>query len=277
MNTRSSITHMQNPSPVIARIYDRIAERYDLQWSRHVRRPQQRLTRGLMLQPGMRSADLGCGTGVDTLEMSRLSAPGEVIAVDCSQGMLDTVRRRAEAESLPITTCLQGAEEFIAAAPRASFDAVTLRFCLGYFDWPTVLSRLPSMLCSGGRLGILTILSSSAPQAYETYREMIGDLGLPEFGLTALDSVEQVTQSLEQAGCEVEDAWVESFRLAFDTGAELAEWLRESGIATAKNMPPASNELLDLVWSYFGERVEARRVGTIVPLDFEIAGVIARL
>jgi ubiquinone/menaquinone biosynthesis C-methylase UbiE len=268
---------MQNPSPAIARIYDRIAERYDMQWSRHVRRPQQRLTRGLMLQLGMRSADLGCGTGVDTLEMSRLSAPGEVVAVDCSQGMLDTVRHRAAAESLPITTCLQGAEEFIAGAPNASFDAVTLRFCLGYFDWPTVLSRLPCMVRSGGRLGILTILANSAPQAYETYREMITDLGLPEFGLTALESVDQVTCGLEHAGAEIEDAWVESFRLAFDSGAELAEWLRDSGIATAKNMPAASNELLDLVWSDFGQRVEAQRVGDIVPLDFSIAGVVARI
>lgn len=268
---------MQNPESAIARVYDRIAEQYDLQWSRHVRRPQLRLTRGLSLQPGMRAADLGCGTGVDTLEMARLCAPGEVVAVDCSQGMLDTLQRRAHSEALPITLCLQGAEEFIAAAPRAQLDAVTLRFCLGYFEWETVLSRLPRLLRPGGRLGILTILGSSAPQAYETYRELVADLGLPEFGLTALDSVEQVTNGLQSAGAHVEDAWVESFRLAFDTGAELAAWLRESGIATAKGMPAASNEVLDLVWTYFGQRVESQREGAVVPLDFHIAGVIARV
>jgi ubiquinone/menaquinone biosynthesis C-methylase UbiE len=268
---------MHNSSTAIARVYDRIADQYDLQWSRHVRRPQRRLTAGLELQPGMRSADLGCGTGVDTLEMARFSAPGEVVAVDCSQGMLDTLRRRAEAEVLPISIRLQGAEEFIAAAPEADFDAVTLRFCLGYFDWPTVLERLPRMLRPGGRLGILTILGNSAPQAYETYREMIRELGLPEFGLTALDSVDQVTERLEHAGATVADAWVESFRLAFDSGKELAAWLRESGIATAKGMPNASTELLDLVWAYFGERVEAQRVGDSVPLDFHIAGVVARV
>jgi len=268
---------MQNTSQAIARVYDRIAEQYDLQWSRHVRRPQQRLTCGLHLKPGMRSVDLGCGTGIDTLEMARLSAPGEVVAVDCSQGMLDTVRRRAEAEALPITTCLQGAEEYIAASPNACFDAVTLRFCLGYLDQETVLARLPSMLRPGGRLGILTILASSAPQAYETYREMVRELGLPELPLTAVDAVDQVTEGLERAGTVVEDAWVESFRLEFDSGAELAGWLRESGIATAKGMPAASNELLDLVWTYFGQRVESQRVGDCVPLDFHIAGVIARV
>jgi ubiquinone/menaquinone biosynthesis C-methylase UbiE len=268
---------MHNPASAIARSYDRIADHYDMQWSRHVRKPQQRLTRGLRLQPGMRSADLGCGTGVDTLDMARLSAPGKVIAVDCSQGMLDTLQRRAHAESLPIEMCLQGAEEFIAAAPHGALDAVTLRFCLGYLDWHKVLTRLPALLRPDGRLGILTILANSAPQAYLTYREMIKDLGLPEFGLTALDSMDDVTHTLERAGCVVEDAWVESFRLAFDNGAELAAWLRESGIATAKGMPSASNELLDMVWRYFGERVEAQRVGDCVPLDFHIAGVIARV
>jgi ubiquinone/menaquinone biosynthesis C-methylase UbiE len=268
---------MHDSSTAISEIYDRIAANYDLQWSRHVRKPQQRLTRGLHLQSGMRAADLGCGTGVDTLDMARRSAPAELVAVDCSQGMLDTLRLRADAESLPITTRLQGAEEFIAAAEPASFDAVTLRFCLGYFDWGTVLARLPALLRPGGRLGILTILSSSAPQAYATYKELVKDLGLPDFGMTALDAVEQVTQGLEHAGCKVEEAWVESFRLAFDTGAELAAWLRESGIATTQGMPAASNELLDLVWTYFGQRVESQRVGDVVPLDFHIAGVIARV
>jgi hypothetical protein len=140
-----------------------------------------------------------------------------------------------------------------------------------------VLARLPHMLRPGGRLGILTILANSAPQAYATYRELVADLGLPEFELTALDSVDLVTDSLERAGAVVEDAWVESFRLAFDSGMELAGWLRESGIATAKGMPAATNELLDMVWAYFGQRVEAQRVGDSVPLDFHIAGVIARV
>lgn len=268
---------MLNPPEAIAEMYDRIAARYDLQWSRHVRKPQLRLTRGLKLAPGMRCVDLGCGTGVDTLEMARGVAPGEVVAVDCSQAMLDAVRLRAEAEALPIVTSRQGAEEFISAAPAASFDIVSMRFCLGYVDWPVVLERLPRLLRPGGRLGILTILASSAPQAYETYRDMVRDLGLPEVALTALEAPSQMADGLAQAGALVEDTWVETFRLAFATGHELAAWLRDSGIATAKGMPSAPHELLDLLWSYFGKRVEAHRSGDSVPLDFHIAGITARV
>ena len=267
---------MQNPTRTIAEAYDRIADYYDLQWSRHVRGPQRRLTDGLGLRPGLCCADLGCGTGIDTLVMAERVAPGEVLAVDCSQAMLDAVAQRAAAAGLAVTTCHQGAEEFLAGAQPGSFDVLSLRFCLGYFDWPCVLARLPKLLAAGGRAGILTILASSAPQAYRTYRSMMQELGLPEQPLTALDSLTQLTEALSDAGAQIDDAWVESFRLGFGSGAELARWLRTSGIATAKGLPSAPSELLDQLWSSFGRRMEAEREGEVVPLDFHIAGVVAR-
>ena len=59
--------------------YDRVADAYDDLWSRHVVGPNARLTRGLALRHGERVADLACGTGLYTLEMARLVAPGEVV------------------------------------------------------------------------------------------------------------------------------------------------------------------------------------------------------
>lgn len=267
---------MQNPTRIIAEAYDRIAEYYDLQWSGHVRVPQRRLTDGLHLLAGERCADLGCGTGIDTLDMAQRVAPAEVVAVDCSLAMLEALSRRAESAGLEISTCHQGAEEFLATAELHSFDVLSLRFCLGYFDWASVLARLPALLAAGGRVGILTILASSAPQAYVTYSAMMRELGLPEAPLTALESLPQLTGALDQAGLQIGDAWVESFRLSFGSGAELAAWLRTSGIATAKGLPAAPAPLMDLLWAEFGRRVEAQREGEVVPLDFQIAGVVAR-
>jgi ubiquinone/menaquinone biosynthesis C-methylase UbiE len=267
---------MQNPTRTIAEAYDRIAEYYDLQWSGHVRAPQRRLTDSLGLQAGQRCADLGCGTGIDTLDMAERVAPAEVVAVDCSLAMLEAVARRAQGAGLRISTCHEGAEEFLETAERGSFDVLSLRFCLGYLDWHAVLARVPQLLAPGGRVGILTILASSAPQAYRTYGEMMRELGIPEAPLTALESLPQLTQGLEHAGLQIGDAWVESFRLSFGSGPELATWLRTSGIATAEGLPSAPASLLDLLWADFGRRVEAQREDDVVPLDFHIAGVVAR-
>jgi len=54
--------------------------------------PNARLTADLALGRGDRVADLACGTGVYTLEMARLTDPGEVVAVDYSEGMLAAAR-----------------------------------------------------------------------------------------------------------------------------------------------------------------------------------------
>jgi ubiquinone/menaquinone biosynthesis C-methylase UbiE len=270
---------MQNTVERIGEAYDLIADQYDLQWSQHVSQPQSRLTDGLELASGERLADLGCGTGIDTIEMARLVAPeGEVVAVDCSQAMLDVVLRRADAAGVSVSTSCQGAEEFMESADSGSFDVLSLRFVLGYFDWRRVLAYLPRLMRANGRIGILTILAGSAPQAYSTYKAMSDELGLPDAGINALETGEQIVQGLTNAGAIITDSFTYDFRLSFRSGSDLAAWLRTSGIATPpKSMPLVSTDLLDMLWAAFGQRVEEHREGDIVPLDFHIAGVVARV
>src|SRR5688572_12992351 len=119
--------------------YDRVAARYDDLWSRHVKTPNERLTRDLQLRRGERLVDLACGSGAATLPMMHLVSPGETVAVDPSEGMLSLARDRALAEGLELTAIQAKAEDFIASAPTASFDAVSMRFALAYLDWKTVL------------------------------------------------------------------------------------------------------------------------------------------
>jgi SAM-dependent methyltransferase len=126
---------MQNNVELMRVAYDRIVADYDSRWSVHVEEPQRRLTRELRLLPGDRCADLGCGTGIDTLELIKLAAPGEVVGVDLSPGMLETAAARARSAGYSLTTLCEGADEFIANADDASFDVLSLRFCLGYLDW----------------------------------------------------------------------------------------------------------------------------------------------
>ena len=255
--------------------YDGLVEAYDESWSVHVQEPQQRLTRELRLRPGLRCADIGCGTGTDTVEMLRAVAPGEMVAVDCSPQMLRCVQRRAWQAGLPLTVECSDASAFIEEA--SGFDVVSLRFCLGYLDWRALLPRMPQMVKPGGRLGMLTILATSAPQAYEAYEEMIRSMRLPAVKRSAPLSLSEIEGPLTDAGCALESQWVHSFRLMFATGRELARFLSQSGLATHPLLSRAPQDAVAMLWGRFAEILESQRTPAGIPLDFEIAGLVARV
>lgn len=268
---------MRENARLVQTAYDRIAEGYDELWSIHLREPHARLTRELSLARGERCADLGCGTGLETLEMVRAVAPGEVVGVDCSQSMLDTAKRRMKQAGYDLAISCQDVESFIRHAEGPRFDVITLRLCLAYFDWRTLLPLLPRHLRPSGRIGILTNLTTSAPQAYQTYQRMVDDLGLPNVPLTVPESAEQVEQTLTDGGAIIEHSWHHHFRLWFATGADMARWLPNSGFVTHPRLVAQPDSLLAMLWAAFAERVEALREDQGIPLDFDLAGIVARL
>src|SRR4051794_30077869 len=97
------VTSLSAAAESIEGTYDRLAHTYDDQWSRHVLEPHRRLTADLALRRGERAVDFACGTGVATLDMARRTAPGEMVAVDSSSGMLNVAVERARAEGVSLT------------------------------------------------------------------------------------------------------------------------------------------------------------------------------
>lgn len=282
--------------------YDRVADAYDDLWSRHVVGPNARLTRGLALRHGERVADLACGTGLYTLEMARLVAPGEVVGVDYSEGMLATARERAEQEGLSLSLVHARAEEFIAKAPARSLDAVSLRFALAYLDWRDVLPRIGRTLRPGGRAGVLTSLTSSIPQLAELYRRFrkspepawklfqhthrsLGETwrlyrklresyGEPRF-ITVPDDVAQVAARLGQGGLATRETWTETIRLWFDSGDEVVAWMVDSGYVTHDSLEHVEPVTMRFLKRLFAEGMESFRQPRGIPLDLVVGGVIA--
>lgn len=267
---------MRESMNLVPAAYDEIAASYDEQWSVHMSEPQARLTRDLQLAPGARCADLGCGSGIETLDMARLVRPGEVVGIDPSQAMLAAARTRAAAEGLTITTVCEEGDAFLNACEAASFDVISLRFCLAYLDWRDGLPKLGGLLRKGGRIGILTNLSKSAGQAYQTYESMVEDLGLPHIEVPVPATAEEVCEHLARGGLSIEQSWSHSFRMWFASGREVANWLQETGLATHPRLRALPPQVADALWQEFARRIESYREAEGIPLDLLFVGIVAR-
>lgn len=262
---------------LFASTYDRVAARYDDLWSRHVKTPNERLTRSLNLRRGERIVDLACGSGAATLPMMRIVSPGETVAVDPSEGMLSLARERAEAEGLGLTAIQAKAENFIAAAPAASFDAVSMRFALAYLDWKEVLPAMARIVRPGGRVGLLTSLATSGPQAWAVYTRIAESMELEIQSPPTPRTIGQVEELMARGGLRIEDSWQHGFRLWFGSGAEAIRWLLDTGYITHPALEGLEGEILEGLIELFGTHLDNDfREDEGTPLDFFVAGVLGR-
>ena len=283
--------------------YDKVAQGYDDLWSPHVASPNARLTGDLALRRGDRVADLACGTGVYTLEMARLTDPGEVVAVDYSEGMLAAARERLEDEGYPVSLVHARAEDFIAHTPPATFDVVSLRFALAYIDWREVLPLTGRMLRPGGRVGVLTSVDSSVPQLYalfdrfrtsfepvwklykhcgknfgdtwKLFRRLRETFAHGRF-ISVPASAEQVAERLAAAGLVEADVWNETIRLWFSSGQAAVGWARDTGYATHPSLDAMGRHDIQFLENLFAAGLEDFREPQGVPLDLVVGGVVAR-
>jgi len=106
------------------------------------------------LQPGERTLDVACGTGVVArLAAERVGSNGQVSGLDLNSGML------AVARSLPTTNGAkidwQEGSALTLPFPEATFDVALCQLGLQFFpDRPTALREMRRVLKDGGRVGL---------------------------------------------------------------------------------------------------------------------------
>lgn len=111
----------------------------------------------LELGPGQRIIDVGCGTGEDARAMAQRVAPGgRLVAVDGSQSMIDTARRRTEGGDLPIEFRVADVHQLPFADD--SFDASRAdRIFMHLESPPRALAEMMRVTRPGGRVLIYEV------------------------------------------------------------------------------------------------------------------------
>jgi SAM-dependent methyltransferase len=95
------------------------------------------------LGPGVRTLEIGCGTGLFTVHFVRTGA--QVVAVEISADLLDRARARAELRRVQF---LEG--QFERVGVRGPFDAVIGSSVLHHMDLAIALPRIHALLAPGG-------------------------------------------------------------------------------------------------------------------------------
>ncbi|NNE09787.1 MAG: methyltransferase domain-containing protein [Gemmatimonadetes bacterium] len=124
--------------------------------SREVFRERLAIVEALAIEPGMRVADVGAGTGLFTGLFARsVGEEGHVYAVDISPGFITHIRDKADSLGLENVTAVLSRFTSATLAP-ASVDLVFLCDTYHHFDdHAAMLASIHSALDTGGRLAVI--------------------------------------------------------------------------------------------------------------------------
>jgi ubiquinone/menaquinone biosynthesis C-methylase UbiE len=130
--------------------FDRLAAVYDRRWARYTAATTREALARLVVHPGERLLDLGCGTGVLLRELVGRGMPLRLCGVDLSPAMVAVARA-----GLPAAVRLGVADAAALPFPAGCFDVVLSTSSFHFWPRPhRVLSEVRRVLAPGGRLAI---------------------------------------------------------------------------------------------------------------------------
>lgn len=168
---KSEIERVYRPRGLARDVYNSMSRWYDLFTS-----AEKRFThigiQMLDVQPNEAILEIGCGTGHALVEFANKIRGGKTIAIDISEEMLTSARKRIKNKVQKRDVGLCQADGICIPFPNGQFDAIFLSFTLELFDTPDipgVLYECYRVLTRDGRLGVVALAKqdTSAVRIYE--------------------------------------------------------------------------------------------------------------
>jgi ubiquinone/menaquinone biosynthesis C-methylase UbiE len=160
----------------LAEAYEAAAPTYDRAGFSHHAPFGERLAQLVVLGPGGRVLDVGCGAGGALLPAARrVGESGEAVGVDLSEGMVARAREAAAAEGLGWvrTEVMDGAS---LAFEDGSFDAVLCAFALAAIpDAERALAEMRRVLRPTGSIGV-ALWANLVDDVWQWEGELMGEL-----------------------------------------------------------------------------------------------------
>jgi trans-aconitate 2-methyltransferase len=210
-------------------------------------------------RPGMRVADLGCGSGELTAELHEKLAAAETLGIDSSPAMLE----RCAAHARPGLSFARGD---LAAFDGRGCDLVFSNAALQWLpDHDRVLARLAAALAPGGQLAVQVPANHDHP-AHAVAREIAAE---PSFAAVLAGSdrengvlhPEEYAVLLDRLGFAEQHVRLQVYAHHLASRDEVVEWVRGTALTAYQSRLPAEEfaRFLDLYRERLLPRLEDRR------------------
>ncbi len=162
---------MSNSNKKTAQYYDRLSPWYDLLTGSSENQITGHALDFLDIKPGEKLLEIGFGTGNAIPRIiSKVGEAGVAVGLDLSMGMCQQTRRKLTSKAdnhLPLL--IQGDACFM-PLKSATFDGIFMSFTLELLSAEQMyfcLDEIKRLLVSGGRFGLVSLLSEESPRFAE--------------------------------------------------------------------------------------------------------------
>jgi len=189
----------------ISGVFSRASSSYDRTGPRFFSHLGKNLVEFARIPPGAQVLDVACGRGAVFVPASTaVSATGQVIGIDISEGMIEQARSEVSVQGLANTKVLKMDAESL-DFPDSSFDFILCGLCLFFFpNLDQALTGFLRVLKSGGRLAASTFqaVEDARTKRWDELDDAFKDYlkPVPTAQTKKLDSEAEIRQVLSQAG-----------------------------------------------------------------------------